>query len=119
MMMMMMMTMVMLQAAGSWDTDTRRSGGSSGPSRDTSVREGLVRCGGNDQEAAKGRLEVSTEFCGTQYLEKGAYLRSLLDEGTFTFNDSVSKRKYNTLSMQRMCWKPLPLNLVKITAKCR
>ena len=70
MMKMMMMTMVMMQAAGSWDTDTRRSGGSSGPSRDTSVREGLVRCGGNDQEAAKARLKVSTEFCRTQYLEK-------------------------------------------------
>ena len=64
-MMMIMMMVMMLQAAGSWDTDTRRSGGSSGPSRDTSVREGLVRCGGNDQEAAKGRLEVSTEFCRT------------------------------------------------------
>ena len=66
-MMMMMMMMMMMQAAGSWDTDTRRSGGSSGPSRDTSVREGLVRCGGNDQEAAKNRLKVSTEFFGTQY----------------------------------------------------
>ena len=70
MMMMMTTTMVMMQAAGSWDTDTRRSGGSSGPSRDTSVREGLVRCGGNDQEAAKGRLKMSTEFCRTQYSEK-------------------------------------------------